>query len=271
MLVVTPTRELAQQIGEVCTAIAVSTHHRILTVVGACPMSRRSSELRHGVDVLIATPGRLIDLMEQQAVHLNDVGVLVLDEADRMLDMGFWPSMKKIVAATPAERQTLLFSATIDRSIQNSVGKLLRDPALVEIAHKGDTADTVDQYIVRVPQTLKPDLLRAVLKERGSKRVIVFARTAAAPTPPAAASSAPVSPPRPSTPTAARTSAAARSTTSPPAPPTSSWQPTCWPAASTWKRWTTWSTTTCPPSRKTTCTASAAPAGPARAGMPSPS
>ena len=85
--------------------------------------------------------------------------------------------MKKIVAATPAERQTLLFSATIDRSIQNSVGKLLRDPALVEIAHKGDTADTVDQYIVRVPQTLKPDLLRAVLKERGSKRVIVFART----------------------------------------------------------------------------------------------
>ena len=115
--------------------------------------------------------------MEQQAVHLNDVGVLVLDEADRMLDMGFWPSMKKIVAATPAERQTLLFSATIDRSIQNSVGKLLRDPALVEIAHKGDTADTVDQYIVRVPQTLKPDLLRAVLKERGSKRVIVFART----------------------------------------------------------------------------------------------
>ena len=177
MLVVTPTRELAQQIGEVCTAIAVSTHHRILTVVGGLSYEPQIKRLRHGVDVLIATPGRLIDLMEQQAVHLNDVGVLVLDEADRMLDMGFWPSMKKIVAATPAERQTLLFSATIDRSIQNSVGKLLRDPALVEIAHKGDTADTVDQYIVRVPQTLKPDLLRAVLKERGSKRVIVFART----------------------------------------------------------------------------------------------
>ena len=163
MLVVTPTRELAQQIGEVCTAIAVSTHHRILTVVGGLSYEPQIKRLRHGVDVLIATPGRLIDLMEQQAVHLNDVGVLVLDEADRMLDMGFWPSMKKIVAATPAERQTLLFSATIDRSIQNSVGKLLRDPALVEIAHKGDTADTVDQYIVRVPQTLKPDLLRAVL------------------------------------------------------------------------------------------------------------
>ena len=101
MLVVTPTRELAQQIGEVCGAIAASTRHRILTVVGGLSYEPQIKRLKSGVDVLIATPGRLIDLMEQRAVRLGDVGVLVLDEADRMLDMGFWPSVKKIVAATP--------------------------------------------------------------------------------------------------------------------------------------------------------------------------
>ncbi|CAK7013179.1 MAG: ATP-dependent RNA helicase RhlE [Paraeggerthella hongkongensis] len=177
MLVVTPTRELAQQIGEVCTAIATSTHHRILTVVGGLSYEPQIKKLKHGVDVLIATPGRLVDLMEQQAVRLGDVEVLVLDEADRMLDMGFWPAMRKIIGATPTTRQTLLFSATIDASIKNSVGKLLHDPAFVEIAHKGETADTVDQYVIHVPQAVKPALLKAVLAEKGADRVIVFART----------------------------------------------------------------------------------------------
>lgn len=177
MLVVTPTRELAQQIGEVCEAIAVSTHHRILTVVGGLSYEPQIKKLRHGVDILIATPGRLFDLMGQGAARLGDVEVLVLDEADRMLDMGFWPTMKKIIRETPSTRQTLLFSATIDGSIKKSVGELLRDPAFVEIAHKGETADTVDQYIVRVPQALKPALLKATLEEKGHERVIVFART----------------------------------------------------------------------------------------------
>lgn len=177
MLVVTPTRELAQQIGEVCEAIAASTHHRILTVVGGLSYDPQIRQLKHGVDVLIATPGRLVDLMEQGAARLGDVRLLVLDEADRMLDMGFWPSMKKIIGATSTDRQTLLFSATIDASIQKSVGQLLRNPAMVEIAHKGDTADTVEQFIVHVPQTLKPALLKAVLAEKGSHRVIVFTRT----------------------------------------------------------------------------------------------
>ncbi|BAK44345.1 DEAD/DEAH box helicase [Eggerthella sp. YY7918] len=177
MLVVTPTRELAQQIGEVCSAIAVSTHHRILTVVGGLSYEPQISKLKHGVDILIATPGRLVDLMEQGAVRLGDVEVLVLDEADRMLDMGFWPAMKKIIGATPSTRQTLLFSATIDASIKNSVGKLLHNPAFVEIAHKGETADTVEQYIIHTQQNLKPDLLKALLAEKGSERVIVFART----------------------------------------------------------------------------------------------
>lgn len=177
MLVVTPTRELAQQIGEVCEQISVSTHHRIVTVVGGLSYKPQIERLSHGCDILIATPGRLIDLMDQNAVKLSDIQVLVLDEADRMLDMGFLPSVKKIVAATPKSRQTLLFSATIDNSIKDITGKMLRDPATVEIARKGDVADTVDHYIIRVPQSVKPALLKALLEEKGFFRVIIFART----------------------------------------------------------------------------------------------
>ena len=177
MLIVTPTRELAQQIGEVAGQIAVSTHHRITTVVGGLSYKPQIDRLSRGTDILIATPGRLIDLMDQKAVRLADVKVLVLDEADRMLDMGFLPSVKKIVAATPKSRQTLLFSATIDRSVLDVVGKMLRDPATVEIARKGDVAETVEHYIIRVPQSVKPELLKALLKEKGFFRVIVFART----------------------------------------------------------------------------------------------
>ena len=177
MLVVTPTRELAQQIGEVCSAVAVSTHHRIATVVGGLSYEPQIQKLKHGVDVLIATPGRLVDLMEQGAARLGDVEVLVLDEADRMLDMGFWPTMKKVVAATPSSRQTLLFSATLDRKVMQSVSSILKDPAFVEVSHKGETADTIDQFMIPVGPMKKPELLRLVLQQRGSKRVIVFTDT----------------------------------------------------------------------------------------------
>ena len=177
MLVVTPTRELAQQIGEVADHMAVSTHHRITTVVGGLSYKPQIERLSRGTDVLIATPGRLIDLMDQKAVNLENVQVLVLDEADRMLDMGFLPSVKRIVAATPKSRQTLLFSATIDRSIQEITGKMLRDPATVEVARKGDVAATIDHYIIRVQQSVKPALLKGLLEEKGFFRVIVFART----------------------------------------------------------------------------------------------
>lgn len=177
MLVVTPTRELAQQIGEVCAQIANSTHHRIVTVVGGLSYGPQIAKLKHGCDILIATPGRLIDLMDQKAVRLNGIHVLVLDEADRMLDMGFLPSVRKIVAACPRDRQTLLFSATIDGSVRKQVGTLLRDPAVVEVAHKGDVADTIDQYIIRTPHLVKPALLKALLANKGAERVIVFART----------------------------------------------------------------------------------------------
>ena len=177
MLVVTPTRELAEQIGEVCGTIAKNTHHRILTVVGGVSYNPQIQALNRGVDVLIATPGRLVDLMDQGAAHLSSVEVLVLDEADRMLDMGFWPAMRKIIGATPQNRQTLLFSATIDRTIMNTAGKLLHNPAMVEIDHKGETADTVEQYVMHVQQAVKPELLKGLMKERGHRRVIVFCRT----------------------------------------------------------------------------------------------
>ena len=177
LLIITPTRELAAQIGEVCKTVAQCTHHRVVTVVGGVAYQPQIDALAKKTDVLIATPGRLIDLIDQQAVKLSNVRALVLDEADRMLDMGFLPSVKKIVAKTPATRQTLLFSATIDKSVTKNTSSLLNDPVTVEIARKGEVADTIDQYLVRTPQLVKPALIKAVLEERGANRVIVFCRT----------------------------------------------------------------------------------------------
>ena len=177
MLVVTPTRELAMQIEEVCTAIAKETHHKVNKVIGGVAYGPQIDALAKGTDVLIATPGRLVDLIKQDAAHLGQVETLVLDEADRMLDMGFLPDMKRIVAQCPEKRQTLLFSATIDDGIERNMKDLLHDPVFVEIAHKGETADTVDQCIVRVAQRQKNDLLISLLNEQGGTRIIVFART----------------------------------------------------------------------------------------------
>jgi ATP-dependent RNA helicase RhlE len=176
-LIVSPTRELAQQIDGACYALAKTSKFRVLTVVGGTPYKAQINKLKHGVDILIATPGRLFDLMERHVVKLDEVEVLVLDEADRMLDMGFWPTMKKIVAATPSTRQTLLFSATIDRKVMQNVEPILNDPAFVEIAHRGETADTVDQFIMPIAHMKKPELLNAVLRDKGSERIIVFTRT----------------------------------------------------------------------------------------------
>lgn len=177
MLVVSPTRELASQIGDACLPIARETGHYLATVYGGTSYGPQIRKLKRGVDILIATPGRLNDLRDRGVVDLSNIDVLVLDEADRMLDMGFLPAMEVIIAATPDTRQTLLFSATIDRKIMNSVGGMLRNPELVEIAQRGTTAATVEQYVMPITQREKPELLRAVLDEKGSDRVIVFART----------------------------------------------------------------------------------------------
>lgn len=134
-------------------------------------------KLERGLDVAIVTPGRMIDLMERGAADLSQVQVLVLDEADRMLDMGFWPQVQRIVEATPENRQTLLFSATIDRSQDKTMFSILNDPAIVEIAHRGETADKVDQYVIKTTRRQKPELLNSFIKEKGGYRVIVFTRT----------------------------------------------------------------------------------------------
>ena len=177
MLVVTPTRELASQIEDVAGTIAARSHHRCTTVVGGVGYQPQIDALRRGCDVLVVTPGRLVDLIERDACRLGGVEVLVLDEADRMLDMGFMPQMRKIVAQLPADRQTLLLSATLDDSVLSHVKGLVHDPARVEIAHKGVAADTIDQYVLPVSLEAKNALLAKVLKQAGPEHVIVFTRT----------------------------------------------------------------------------------------------
>ena len=177
MLVVTPTRELAQQIEDVCARVAEYTGHIAVTVVGGVGYNPQRSALKNGCDILVATPGRLVDLIGEGSCSLSEVQVLVLDEADRMLDMGFLPDMRKIVGATPDDRQTLLFSATLDEKAVGAVTDLVRDPARVEIAPPRSTADTVDQYVLPVSSEAKNALLANVLKREGPERVIVFMRT----------------------------------------------------------------------------------------------
>lgn len=177
MLVVTPTRELAQQIEEVCRAIARRTGHTSVTVVGGVSYNPQRDKLKRGCDILIATPGRLQDLIDQGACSLDQVQVLVLDEADRMLDMGFLPAVRRIVSYTRDDRQTLLFSATLDEQAVGSITDLVTDPARVEIAPVTSTADTVEQYVLPVSLESKNALLADVLKREGSNRVIVFCRT----------------------------------------------------------------------------------------------
>ena len=176
MLVVTPTRELAQQIEEVAGHVVAHTGHRVTTVVGGVGYEPQYKALRRGCDLLIATPGRLVDLIEQGEAQLGSVSVLVLDEADRMLDMGFLPQVRRIVTQLPDERQTLLFSATLDDSVLDHTRDLVRKPVRVEIAHKGTAAETIDQYVLPVSFEAKNALLPAVLKQEGAQRVIVFCR-----------------------------------------------------------------------------------------------
>ncbi|WP_165252236.1 DEAD/DEAH box helicase [Adlercreutzia sp. ZJ304] len=177
MLVVTPTRELAQQISNTAMVIGRATDQFVTTLYGGTKYQKQIRELRNGCDVVIATPGRLNDLLDRGVACLSDIEVLVLDEADRMLDMGFLPDVTRIVNELPDDRQTLLFSATIDSSIRRNLGNLLNNPKTIQIAQKGQTAASVEHFIVPIKQKNKPDLLMSVLDEFHGERIIVFART----------------------------------------------------------------------------------------------
>ena len=177
VLVLSPTRELASQIAESFATYGRHTGVTHAVVFGGVNQNRQVDALAHGVDVLVATPGRLLDLMGQGAVSFSDLTVFVLDEADRMLDMGFIHDVKRIAAVVPKKRQTLLFSATMPDSIRGLAQSLLHDPIEVAVTPVASTAETVDQAIYFVEKNDKRSLLTWVLEDPRSDRALVFTRT----------------------------------------------------------------------------------------------
>jgi ATP-dependent RNA helicase RhlE len=177
VLVVSPTRELAEQIDDVCRGVAKHTPLRSALIVGGQPMGPQERALRSGVDLIVATPGRLLDHMQRGIARLDKVATLVLDEADSILDMGFLPDVKRIIAKLPARKQTLLFSATMPPVIANLAREILKDPATVQIGRRSTTAVGITQAAYPVPQHLKNALLRHLLRETEMPSVLVFTRT----------------------------------------------------------------------------------------------
>lgn len=176
-LVLTPTRELAIQIAESFTAYGKNTGLKNLVIFGGVSQNPQVDALRRGVDILIATPGRLLDLMNQRFVHLEHVKMLILDEADRMLDMGFVNDVKKIIAKVPAKRQTLFFSATMPKEIQHLADTILTNPERIEVTPVSSTADTIQQSLYYVEKNDKKSLLIHILKDKEIKTALVFTRT----------------------------------------------------------------------------------------------
>jgi ATP-dependent RNA helicase RhlE len=177
VLILVPTRELAIQVDESVRTYGRTVPLRSLVVYGGVPLPPQTKALRDGVEILVATPGRLLDHIGQKAVSLANVEVLVLDEADRMLDMGFLPDIRKIIELVPTKRQTLLFSATFSDDIRRLAASLLRDPVSVEIAHKGTTAEGVRQLVYPVDRERKEALLAHLIVKNDWRQVLVFCRT----------------------------------------------------------------------------------------------
>jgi len=176
-LVVTPTRELAIQIGESFTAYGKFTGIKNTVIFGGVKQGKQTDELRKGVEILIATPGRLLDLMNQGFISLRDLEYVVLDEADQMLDMGFIHDVKKIIAKLPPKRQSLFFSATMPKTIVELSQKILGDFEQVTIKPQQATAEKVEQAIYFVPKGDKAKLLIHLIETTGAKAVLVFSRT----------------------------------------------------------------------------------------------
>ena len=176
-LVLSPTRELASQIADSFTAYGKFMRLSVTTVFGGVPINRQERAMAHGVDVLVATPGRLIDLIDRGAIDLRRVEVLILDEADQMLDLGFIHALKRIVTLLPKSRQTLFFSATMPKAIEDLAARYLNDPVKVSVKPAATTAERVEQAVTFVNQSEKPALLQMVLRQEGVERSLVFTRT----------------------------------------------------------------------------------------------
>jgi ATP-dependent RNA helicase RhlE len=181
MLILAPTRELAGQIAESAREYAHFAHLKVVTVFGGTSVGRNKQELARGVDVCVATPGRLVDLAEQRAIDLSSVEILVLDEADQMLDLGFIHALKQIVRLLPKQRQTLFFSATMPNAIRQLADQYLTDPAQVSVAPQATTAERVIQQVAFCQNTEKQAFLTILLREgfasKEMDRVLVFTRT----------------------------------------------------------------------------------------------
>src|SRR5260221_3549623 len=177
VLVLSPTRELAAQIGESFLTYGKNTNIRQATIFGGVNQNPQVQKIQRGVDVLVATPGRLLDLMQQKLVRLDRIEVLVLDEADRMLDMGFIHDVRRIISTLPIHRQTLLFSATMPRDIQDLADNILRNPVRVEVTPAATTVEAIEQLVFFVEKSDKPALLQSILRDQAITRVLVFTRT----------------------------------------------------------------------------------------------
>jgi ATP-dependent RNA helicase RhlE len=176
-LILTPTRELAAQIGENVTAYSKFLNIKSAVVYGGVSINPQMRALRSGVDVLVACPGRLLDLYQQNAIRFDQVEFLVLDEADRMLDMGFIHDIKKILALLPSKRQSLLFSATFSPDIRQLARGLVHDPVEIDVSPRNSTAHTVEQWIVPADKKSKPAMLAKLLQDNNWQQVLVFMRT----------------------------------------------------------------------------------------------
>ena len=177
VLVLSPTRELASQIAESFRTYGRQTGLRTALMYGGVPKSKQAKAVGQGIDILVATPGRLMDHMQDGAIQLNGVEILVLDEADHMLDLGFIVPIRKIVQSIPPARQTLLFSATMPKEIATLAGQMLRDPVQVAVAPTATASERVEQRVIFVETSRKRAVLANMLKNASMSRVLVFTRT----------------------------------------------------------------------------------------------
>jgi ATP-dependent RNA helicase RhlE len=177
VVVLTPTRELCMQVEQSIQNYSRHSQLSVVAVFGGVPLEPQQKALRAGVDVIVATPGRLIDHLERQNVSFDEIEILVLDEADRMLDMGFAPQISRLVGAMPSYRQTLLFSATMPPEVEVLARKYLRKPQVVQIGRRSEAADTVTHAVYPVPRERKSSLLAHLLKDGSLDSVLVFVRT----------------------------------------------------------------------------------------------